>query len=183
MPSRSRPIQLDIAHFSGEVVGTDHLEEVSGFAVSGSASTWTDIHREIWIRARDGAERRFTFTNAAVPARKGHRVTVLVGAGRPLALINFSAELYVNLVGPGQFELFGAAEAFAFAGLLIAAGLAGSVGLVALLVGTVAYALVKWLLRQQRYAEAWSAVEAEIRAIVAHPPGLPIPDGSASRVS
>jgi hypothetical protein len=176
MPSRPRPIHLDISHFSGEVVDTDHLEEVSGLAVSGSGSTWTDVHREIWIRARDGAERRFAFTNAAVPARKGHRVTVLVGAGRPLALINFSAELYVNLVSPGQFELFGAAEAFAFAGVLIAAGFAGSVGLVALLVATVTYALVKWLLRQQRYAQASSVVEAEIRGMVAYPAGLPAAD-------
>jgi hypothetical protein len=181
MPSRSRPIHLDISRFSGEVVDTDHLEEVSGLTVSGSGSTWTDVHREIWIRPRDGAERRFTFTNAAVPARKGHRVTVLVGPGRPLALINFSAELYVNLVRPGQFELFGAAEAFAFAGLLIAAGLAGSVGLAALLVGTVVYALVKSLLRQQRYAEAWSAVEAEIRSIVAQPPAIPRRGGALPR--
>jgi len=181
MQSRSRPIHLHISHILGEVVDTDHLEEVSGLTMRGSGSTWTDVHREIWIRPKDGIERRFTFTNAAVPARKGHRVTVLVGAGRPLALINFSAELSVNLVRPGQFELFGAAEAFAFAGLLIAAGLAGSVGLVALLVGTIAYGLVKWLLRQQRYAEAWSAVEAEIRGIVAQPPAIPGRGGALPR--
>jgi hypothetical protein len=182
MLSRSRRTHLDISRFSGEVVDTDHLEEVSGLTVSGSGSTWTDVHREIWIRPRDGVERRFTFTNAAVPTRKGHRVTVLVGAGRPLALINFSAELYVNLVGPGQFELFGAAEAFAFAGLLIGAGLAGSVGVVALLIGTVAYALVKWLLRQHRYAEAWSAVEGEIGAIIAQPPTIPAREGAVPEV-
>ncbi|HTR24394.1 MAG TPA: hypothetical protein VMI10_10445 [Terriglobales bacterium] len=165
-------MQRDISSFSGEVVDTDHLEEVSGLTVSGSGSTWTDVHREIWVRPWNGVERRFTFTNANVPARKGHRVALLLGGGRPLALINFSTEQYVNLVTPRQFELFGALEAFAFAGMLIAAGLTGSAGLIALLVGTVAYASTKWLIRQHRYTEAWSSVEAEIRSTIAHPPAV-----------
>ena len=178
MLSGWRPTRSDMVSFSGEVVETDHLEEVSGITVSGSGSNWTDVHREIWVRPRNGAERRFTFVNAAVPTRKGHRVTLLLGDGRPLALINFTAELYVNLVTPRQFELFSAAEAFVFAGLLIAAGLAGSAGLIALLVGTPAYALIKWLLRQHRYAEAWSTVEAAIRSIIAHGPAISAPESS-----
>jgi len=160
-------MRMDISSFSGEVVETDHLEEISGMAVSGSGSTWTDIHRELWVRPRSAVERRFTFTNATVPARKGHRVTLLLGRGRPLALINFSARQYVNLVTPRQFELFGAAEAFAFAGLIVAAGVSGPAGLIALLVGTVVYASLKWLMRQHRYAEA---VEAEIQSVIAQPP-------------
>src|SRR6266498_3137899 len=113
-----RFMKTEISSFSGEVVDTDHLEEVSGLTVNGSGSTWTDVHREIWVRPWNGIERRFTFTNANVPARKGHCITLLLGGGRPMALINFSAEQYVNLVTRHQFELFGAAEAFAFAALL-----------------------------------------------------------------
>ena len=173
-----RPTRNDISSFSGEVVETNHLEEVSGLTVSGSGSTWTDVHREIWVRPRNGAERSFTFTNGAVPARKGHRVTLLLGDGQPLALINFSAEVYVNLVSTRHFELFGAAEAFAFAGLLIAAGMNGSAGLLALLVSTPVYASIKWLLRQHRYTQAWLTVEREIRSVIAHRHAVSAPEGS-----
>jgi hypothetical protein len=171
-------MQRDITSFSGEVVDAGHLEEVSGLTVSGSGSTWTDVHREIWVRPWNGVERRFTFTNANVPARKGHRVTLLLDGGRPLALINFSTEQYVNLVTPRLFELFGALEAFAFATMLIGASLTGSAGLIALLVGTVAYASIKWLMRQHRCAEARSSVEGEIRKIIAHPPAVLANEGS-----
>ena len=109
----------DISPFSGEVIGTDHVEEVSGQTVNGSGSTWTDVHRELWIRPKRGTERRFTFTNVTVPARQGHQVTLLLAGGRPLAIVNFSTEQYLNLVTPRHFELFGAAEAFAFAALLV----------------------------------------------------------------
>jgi hypothetical protein len=163
-------VKTEISTFSGEVVDTDHLEEVSGLTVSGSGSTWTDVHREIWVRPANGVERRFTFTNATVPARKGHRVTLLVHGGRPLALINFSAEQYINLVSPRQFELFGAAEAFAFAGLLVAAGLAGAYAVVALAVVAPAYGLFKWVARQDRYRELSASVDAEIHRALAHPP-------------
>ena len=70
---RMRPLRKllpgDISTFSGEVVETDHVEEVSGQMMSGSGSTWTDVHRELWIRPPRGTERRFTFKNVAVPAR------------------------------------------------------------------------------------------------------------------
>jgi hypothetical protein len=161
-------VQEAIAHFSGEVVATDHVEEVSGLVANGSGSTWTDVHRELWIRPPHGAERRFMFTNSDVPAREGHCVTLLVAGGRPVALINFSTEQYINLVAPRQFELFGAAEAFAFATLLIAAGLAGGTALLSFAAAACAYASMKWFLRQQRYREAWSAVEAEIRRTIAN---------------
>jgi hypothetical protein len=39
-----------------------------------------------------------------------------------------------------------------------------------LLVGSAAYGSIKWLVRQQRYREAWSSVEAEIGRTIAHPP-------------
>lgn len=160
----------DILAFSGEVVATDHVEEVSSQTANGSGSTWTDVHRELWIRPWCGAERRFTFTNVAVPARQGHHVTLLLVGGRPLAIVNFSTEQYVNLVTPGQFELFGATEAFTFAALLVATGLTGLAGLVALAVGTVVYGSVKWSMRRQRYRKAVASVDAEIRRTITHPP-------------
>ena len=160
----------EISSFSGEVVDTDHFEEVSGLMANGSGSTWTDVHREIWIRPWRGAERRFTFTNVIFLARKGHRVTLLLGSGKPLALINYSTEQYVNLVTRRQFELFGATEAFTFAGLLIGAGLVGPASLGALFIGAGAYGLIKWSARQERYREASASVEAEIRRTIAHPP-------------
>lgn len=163
----------DISSFSGEVVDTDHLEEVSGLMANGSGSTWTDVHREIWVRPTCGTERRFTFTNADIPARVGHQVTLLLGGGKPLALVNFSTQQYVNLVARRQFWLFGASEAFAFAALLIGAGLAGAAGLVALTVGAAVYGAAKWLIREERYRRARGSVEAEIRRTIAQRPGDP----------
>ena len=156
----------DISTFSGEVVETDHVEEVSGQMMNGSGSTWTDVHRELWVLPSHGPERRFTFTNVAIPARKGHRVTVLIGAGRPLAIVNFSTEQYVNLVTPRDFELFNVADAFAFAVLLVGAGLTGPTALLALTSVTGGYALMKWLLRQQRYRKTRRLVETEIQQTV-----------------
>lgn len=156
-----------ISSFSGEVVATDHLEEVYGLTANGSGSTWTDVHREIWVRPSHGTERRFTFTNADVPARTGHRVRLFLGDGRPLALVNFSTQQYVNLVSRRQFELFGAIETFAFAGLLIGGGLGGASSLVTLAVGAAAYSAVKWLIREDRYRRARESVEAEIRRTIA----------------
>jgi hypothetical protein len=166
----------DISTFSGEVVDTDHVEEVSGLTTNGSGSTWTDVHRELWIRPSHGTERRFTFTNVEIPVREGHRVTLLIGVGRPLAIINFSTEQYVNLVTPRHFELFGAVEAFVFAALLVCAGLAGLTALIALTLAAGSYALVKWRMRQQRYREAARLVETEIRRTIAHPPQEVISD-------
>ncbi len=163
----------DISSFSGEVVDTDHLEEVSGLMANGSGSTWTDVHREIWVRPPHGTERRFTFTNADVPARTGHQVTLLLGSGgKPVALVNFSTQQYINLVARRQFELFGAAEVFAFAALLIGAGLGGATGLVTLAVGAAPYGAVKWLLREERYRRGWRSVEAEIRRTIANGPDV-----------
>ena len=161
----------DIATFSGEVVETDHLEEVSGLMANGSGSTWTDVHREVWVRPSEGTERRFTFTNTDLPARKGHQVTLLLdGTGRPLALVNFSTQQYINLVTRRRFELFGAVELFAFAALLIGAGLAGLTGLVALASGAAVYSAVKWTIREERYRRAWGSVQAEIHRTIAHRP-------------
>jgi|SRR5579862_5131377 len=160
----------DISTFSGEVVETDHVEEVSGQMMNGSGSTWTDVHRELWIRPKRGTERRFTFTNIAVPARQGHQVTLLLAGGRPLAIVNFSTEQYVNLLKPRDFELFGAFEAFAFAGLLIIAGSNGLTALIALTVATGAYGAVKWLTRRLRYRQAARLVDAEIQRTIVHFP-------------
>lgn len=162
----------NILSFSGEVVDTDHLEEVSGLMANGSGSTWTDVHREIWVRPSHGTERRFTFTNADIPARRGHQVTLLLcSGGKPLALVNFSTLQYVNLVNRRHFELFGVTEAFAFAALLIGAGFGGAAGLVALSIGAAVYGAVKWLIREERYRRAQESVEAQIRRTIAHPPG------------
>jgi hypothetical protein len=163
----------DISNFSGEVVDTDHLEEVSGLTANGSGSTWTDVHREIWVRPKHGTERRFTFTNADIPARTGHEVTVLLGGGKPLAVVNFSTQQYVNLEARRHFELFGASEAFTFAALLIGAGLAGAAGLAALTVGAAVYGAGKWLIREERYRRARGSVEAEIRRTITQRPGDP----------
>jgi len=160
----------DISTFSGEVVETDYVEEVSGQMMNGSGSTWTDVHRELWIRPAYGTERSFTFKNVAVLARKGHRVTVVVGAGRPVAFVNFSTEQYVNLVTPHDFELFGATEALAFAALLVAVGLTGLAGLIALLIGAATYGLLKWSVIRERHREASEVVDEEIRRAITHPP-------------
>jgi hypothetical protein len=161
---------MELVQFSGEVVETDHLEEVSGTSMDGTGFTWTDVDRQVWIRSGDGRERKFTFTNVDVPARTGHRVTLLLDAERPVALINFSTRQSVNLVKLKQFELFGATEAFAFAALLVAAGFTAPAGLEILSVGTIAYGLIKDRARRRRYRQAFALVEAQIRRLTAHPP-------------
>ena len=161
---------VDFSLFCGEVVATDHSEEVSGSSMDGSGYIWTDVHREVWIRQRDGLERKFSFTNIDVPARQGQRVALLLDGARPVALINFSSEQYVNLVALNQFELFGAAEAFAFAALLIVAGLTAPGGLVALLLSTMVYGLVKQRARKRSFGEQFALVDAQIRRTITHPP-------------
>jgi hypothetical protein len=161
---------VEFSIFCGDVVATDHTEEVSGSSMDGSGSVWTDVHREVWIRQRDGLERKFRFTNTDVPARQGQRVALLLDSARPVALINFSTEQYVNLVALNQFELFGAAEAFAFAALLIGAGFTAPAGVVVLLVGAMAYGLVKHRARKHKVGEKFALVEAQIRRTIAHPP-------------
>jgi len=93
---------------------------------------------------------------------------MLDGTGRPLALVNFSTQQYVNLVGRRQFELFGAIEIFAFAALLIGAGLGGTTGLVALAGGAAVYSAAKWAIREERYRSTWESVQAEIHRTIAH---------------
>jgi hypothetical protein len=105
-----------------------------------------------------------------VPARQGQRVALLLDGARPVALINFSTEQYVNLVALNQFELFGAAEAFAFAALLVVAGLTAPAGVVALLLSTLVYGLVKHRARKHWFGEKFALVEAQIRRIIAQPP-------------
>jgi hypothetical protein len=137
------PTTIELSIFCGDVVATDHTEEVSGSSMHGSGSIGTDVHRELWIRRHDGLERKFIFTNVDLPARQGQCVALLLDGVRPVALINFSTEQYVNLVALNQFELFGVAEAFAFAALLLAAGFTAPTGLVALSLGALAYGLAK----------------------------------------
>jgi hypothetical protein len=162
------PVKLSMV--CGDVVATDHTEEVSGTSMDGSGYIWTDIQREVWIRQDDGLERKFGFTNIDVPARQGQRVVLLLDGTRPVALINFSTEQYLNLVALNQFELFGAAEAFTFAALLIVAGLTAPAGLVALSLGTLAYGLAKHRARKHAFGETFALVEAQIRRAIAHPP-------------
>jgi hypothetical protein len=73
----------------------------------------------------------------------------------------------VNLVRPRDFELFNVADAFAFAVLLVGAGLTGPTALLALTSVTGVYALMKWLLRQQRYRKTRRLVKTEIQQTVA----------------
>jgi hypothetical protein len=164
------PTTIELSIFCGDVVATDHTEEVSGSSVHGSGSIGTDVHRELWIRRHDGLERKFIFTNVDLPARQGQRVALLLDGVRPVALINFSTEQYVNLVALNQFELFGAAEAFAFAALLIVAGFTAPAGVVALLLVTMVYGLVKHRARKRRFGEKFALVEAHIRGTIVHPP-------------
>src|ERR1700674_159379 len=164
------PTTIELSIFCGDVVATDHTEEVSGSSVHGSGSIGTDVHRELWIRRHGGLERKFSFTNVDLPARQGQRVALLLDGARPVALINFSTAQYVNLVALNQFELFGAAEAFAFAALLIVAGFTAPTGVVALLLGAMAYGLVKHRARKHWFREQFALVEAQIRRTIANPP-------------
>ena len=160
--ARRRSDERGISNFSGEVVVPIMSRRSPGLRPTEVDRRGPISTERSGIRPWQGTERRFTFTNTDVPARKGHRVTLLLGGGRPLALINFSTEQYVNLVTPRQFES-SAPSRRSDSHLVNRAGLAGSGGLVALLVGSAAYGSIKWLVRQQRYREAWSSVEAEIR--------------------
>jgi hypothetical protein len=164
------PMPVEFSIFCGNVVATDHMEEVSGSSMHGNGSVWTDVHREVWIRQHDGLERKFSFSNIDVPARQGQRVALLLDGARSVAFINFSTEQYVNLVALNQFELFGAADAFAFAALLIAAGFTAPAGVVTLLLGAMAYGLVKHRARKHWFCEKFTLVEAQIRRTIAHPP-------------
>jgi hypothetical protein len=57
-----------------------------------------------------------------------------------------------------------------FAALLIAAGFTAPAGVVALLLGAMAYGLVKHGARKRRFGDKFALVEAQIRWTIAHPP-------------
>jgi hypothetical protein len=41
------PMPVEFALFCGEVVATDHTEEVSGSSMDGSGYIGTDVHRDV----------------------------------------------------------------------------------------------------------------------------------------
>ena len=64
------PMRVEFSLLCGDVVATDHAEEVSGSSMDGSGSIWTDVHRDVWIRQHDGLERKFSFTNVDAGAAR-----------------------------------------------------------------------------------------------------------------
>jgi hypothetical protein len=86
---------------TGELVDVHHAATVHGGGAGGHVSIWTVEHREVWIRQADGVEVQIVMPGSLLPARAGHRVTVLIDNGNVIGLINWSTRQRVNygLVG------------------------------------------------------------------------------------
>jgi hypothetical protein len=71
----------------------------------------------------------------------------------------------------------------AFAALLIAAGFTAPAGLIALLIGTVAFGLVKFRARKLRFRRTFELVELQIRRTITQPQAALPHDNSQSAAS
>lgn len=124
---------------------------------------------ELWIKPRDGIERKFTVNTRTMPARRGHDVSLIVIAGNPsqvLGLANWSTIDGVNyartdappLVRVWDFVLLAAA-------FLVAAILYGNIGMLLFVPAAVVYFLAagfgRAMVRTRRGAQVDLAIDAE----------------------
>lgn len=112
---------------------------------------------ELWLRAPDGAERKFTLHTREMPARRGHEVSLITTQHNPprvLALANWTT---VDGVNYARSEPAGVVRGVDLAGLAAAlVGASAWLGLVGLAFGLVvapalmaAAAAVRWLARRR----------------------------------
>ena len=60
--------------------------------------------RELWIRTDAGSELKFVVHTRYLPARRGHRVAVLVGSGEAVALLKLCSDDFSSLEVHALFE-------------------------------------------------------------------------------
>ena len=79
-------------HVIGQVIDTQKRYQGYGGGISPT------LHQEIWIKEQDGTETHIHLIDEVdVPLRKGHLIKAIFFEGRPVGLINFSTNKYINL--------------------------------------------------------------------------------------
>jgi hypothetical protein len=114
--------------------------------------------REVWLRGPDGQESKWIIHTRMLPARRGHRVVLVVRTTWVVGLVNVSTGAGVNYPRIDPPLLLGGFDVFAIGGLAIALPVvlraAGFVLLLPSAVGYLALAICarlvwRWRLRRQ----------------------------------
>jgi hypothetical protein len=99
--------------------------------------------RELWVRERDGRERKWVIHTRVLPARRGHRIVLLVRGDWVVGLFNASTGVTVNYPrADPPFLLRGCDLLVVLAAALILPGALGAAGLALLLPAAVLYLVV-----------------------------------------
>jgi hypothetical protein len=78
-------------HVVGHVIDTQKRYQSYGGGISPT------LHQEIWIKDQNGVETHIHLVDEEdVPLRKGHLIRIVFFEGRPVGLINFSTNKYIN---------------------------------------------------------------------------------------
>jgi hypothetical protein len=99
--------------------------------------------RELWVRERDGQERKWVIHTRVLPARRGHRIVLLVRGDWVVGLFNASTGMTVNYPrADPPFLLRGRDLLVVFASALVLPAALGVAGLALLLPSAVIYLIV-----------------------------------------
>lgn len=137
--------------------------------------------RELWITADQGPEFKFVVHTTLMPARRGHRVLVLLMGRELVALHNLQTEESVNYLRSDPLPLWRRCEAvaavLAVAGGIAAFALAGGVVPLGAVVATLIGAPVAVSLRLMRQVLARRAIDRALNEALrqARQPGLSQP--------
>ena len=124
---------------------------------------------ELWIKPRDGVERKFTVNTRTMPARRGHDVSVIVTAHKVpqvLALANWSTIDGVNYARTDAPSLVRTWDFIVLlSGFLAMANGFGDIGMVLFVPAAAAYLLTTWFVRSivqsRRARQVDRAIDAE----------------------
>lgn len=152
---------------SGELVDVSHLATVQGSGADGYVDIWTEERQEIWLRKADSTEIHITIPGNLLPARTGHRVTLLLDEEEVIGLINWTTGMQVNYLlaeRPGAFRPVD----WAVVGLMLVATVVqwGFGGLPMFIVLVLLYAPIVWLIRSRRHTRRIRDIEARLEELI-----------------
>ena len=99
--------------------------------------------RELWVRERDGHERKWVIHTRVLPARRGHRIVLLVRGDWVVGLLNASTGMTVNFQrADPPFLLRGCDLLFVLASALVLPAALGAAGFALLSPSAVSYLIV-----------------------------------------
>lgn len=61
---------------------------------------------ELWLKLHDGSEQKFIVHSCELPVRRGHRISLALDGGEPVALFNATTQAQLNIVRANPRALF-----------------------------------------------------------------------------